>query len=280
MALKGGRDMRGLRKVELALAVALVVTLVGCRPARGPQGGPGITTAAELSRAYQGQARLLAGLADRAKISYNRGDTLKPGQCDVAVHVTSAMLEGKRARFTMEPVGIPRIEQRPAAQKCPKPLREYVLVVSGLDPAASIADLSTEIDRVLLTPERYLIEHGVAFSPKPGNARAPIADKQIKATPEERSLARALTAQCQRLLSVAPIRRDDNKRAHYAGEVEFEGVVGTDGRLHDVRLPGAFEAHAKHMLKAIELWRYQPAERGEQAVAYRVSGERTIYTVY
>jgi hypothetical protein len=272
--------MRGLRVVQLALTFLVLGALLGCRPARGPQGGPAAGAVAGLSRTYQGQPRLLVGVAERSKISHERGDALARGGCDVAVLVTSALLKGGTARFTMEPIGIPRIEQQPSSRKCAKPPREYTLVVSRLDASASFASMSEEIDRVLKTPETYLADHGVAFAPKAGAKRGPVADKQLKAKPEERMLARTITVPHQRLLSVAPIRRDDRKRVQYAGEIEFEAVIGVNGGLYAVQLPGSFAAQADRIQKAMELWRYQPARIGEQPVAFRIGQERTVFTVF
>jgi hypothetical protein len=272
--------MRVARILQVGLTIVGVAVLSGCHPARGPQGVPSAGAAADLAKAYQGQARILPGLAEKSKISHARGAALEKGSCDMGVLVTSAALSGGTARFTLEPIGLPRIEQQPAARKCSKPPREYQLVISGLDSGGSIADLKEEVDRVLQTPERYLTEHGVSFALKAAGSRGPVADKQLKATPEERMLARTVTTPHQRLLSVAPLRRDDRKRVHYAGEVEFEAVVGVDGRLYDIQLPGAFETHADRILKALDLWRYQPARRGDQPVAYRISQERTVFNVY
>jgi hypothetical protein len=272
--------MRVSRILQVGLTIASVGALPACHPAHGPQGVPSAGAAADFAKAYQGQARLLPGLAEKSKISHTRGAALEKGGCDVAVLVTSATLSGGTARFTLEPIGLPHIEQQPATRRCSQPPREYQLVMSGLDAGGSIADLKAEVDRVLQTPGRYLTEHGVSFALNAGASRGLVADKQLKATPEERMLARTVTTPHQRLLSVAPLRRDDRKRVHYAGEVEFEAVVGVDGRLYDVQLPGAFETYADRILKALDLWRYQPARRGDEPVAYRVGQERTVFSVF
>jgi hypothetical protein len=272
--------MSAARFRQVGLTVISLATLMACRPARGPQGVPSVGVAADLARIYQGQVRILPGLADRSKISHTSGHALDKGDCDAGVLITSAALSGDKARFALEPVGLPQIEGQPARRNCGKPPSEYAVVISGLDAHGSTSAVTDEVDRVLQTPERYLLEHGVSFALKAVANRGPVADKQLKATPEERMLARTLTTQVQRLLFVAPIRRDDRKRVRYSGEIEFEAVVGVDGRLRDARLPGAFEAHAERISKALDLWRYQPAKRGDQPIAYRIGQERTVFNVY
>jgi hypothetical protein len=270
--------MSASRMRQIGLTIIGLAAFAACRPARGPQGVPSAGVGADLTRLYQGQARILPGLGERSKISHTRGHSLDKGNCDVGVLITGATLRDGKARFTLEPVGLPHIEGQSAQHKCGRPPREYVVVVSDL--GGSISEVSNEVDRVLQTPERYLTEHSVAFALRAAASRGPVADKQLKARPEERMLARTVTTPVQRVLSVAPIRRDDRKRVRYSGEVEFEAVVGVDGRLYDVRLPGAFESYADHISKAIELWRYQPAKRGDQPIAYRIGQERTVFNVY
>jgi hypothetical protein len=208
-----------------------------------------------------------------------RGAAFDKGACDVAVLVTSARLDQGTARFVLEPIGFPRIEARPAAQKCGKPPREYALSISGLDSQGALAALSEVIDGALETPDRFLTERGIAFALKPAASPGPIADKRLKAKPEERMLAKAVTRTQQLLLSVAPIRRDDRKEVRYQGEVSFEAVVGVDGRLHDSRLDASLGANADRVLKALELWRYEPARRGDEAVGLRMD-ERTTFRVF
>jgi hypothetical protein len=272
--------MSATRLRQVGLTVIGLAALAACRPARGPQGVPSAGVAADLVRIYQGQARILPGIADRSRIAHKSGRIPDKGDCDAGVLITSAVLSGDKARFTLEPIGLPKIEGQPARHKCSDPPREYAVVITDLDTSGSISAVSDEIDRLLQTPERYLMEHGVSFNLKAATSRGPVADKQLKATPEERMLARTLTTQVQRLLSVAPIRRDDRKSVRYSGEIEFEAVVSTDGRLRDLQLPGSIETYADRVSRALALWRYLPARRGDQPFAYRIGQERTVFNVY
>ncbi len=271
-------NMRRAKVLGWASVIVGLALVTACRPARGPQAGPAPSLMADLARSYQGQARILPGLGEKAKISWSRGAALAKGACDVAVLITSVRLDKGVARFTLEPIGLPRIETR-TAPKCDKPPREYALSISGLDARGSLADLSAVIDRLLVTPETYLAERGVTFSLRPAAKPGPIADKRLKAKSEERTLARDVTRPEQLLLSVAPIRRDDRKEVRYQGEVSFEAVVGVDGRLHDPSLEGSLGPHAERILKALELWRYEPARKGDTPVGLRLD-QRTTFRVY
>lgn len=272
--------MRKARLLLVGLPLVALGALPGCRPARGPEGVPPPGPGADFASVYQGQARLLPYLGDKGKISLSRGAALKKGGCDVAVVVTSAALERGSVRLALESIGLPRVEMRAVARPCEKPPRDYVLTISGFDPRATLATLSEEVDRVIVTPERFLSGRGVEFAPKAAAAKpAPIADKRLKARPEERMLARVLTRPPARLLTVAPIRRDDRRAVRYQGEVPFEAVIGADGRLGDARLGAALGAHAERILKALELWRYEPARKGDEAVGFRTD-ERTVFRIY
>jgi hypothetical protein len=271
--------MRSARYLRFGLVLVSLGAVAGCRPARGPQGVPAPGVGADFSRAYQGQARILPALGEKSKITVARGARLEKGTCDLAVLVASATLQAGTARLTLEPIGLPWVDMRPVGRPCERPSRELTLIVSGLDPRAALPALSEEIDRVLQTPERYLAERGLDLKLKPAGVGGPLADKRLQARPEERMLARALTRGCQRALSVAPILRDDRKSVHYQGEVEFEAVVGADGRLREARLLGSLSVHAERILAALELWRFDPARRGDEPIAFRLE-DRTVFRIF
>jgi hypothetical protein len=58
------------------------------------------------------------------------------------------------------------------------------------------------------------------------------------------------------------------------------GVVGEDGHLHAPKLRTPLSsAHEEHVLKALSLWRYEPAKRPEGPVGARILG-RLAFRVY
>jgi hypothetical protein len=267
------------KSMTVGLVVVAQGAFIGCRAARGPQGMLPSGAVADFTRAYTGQMRFLPGYGESARINLAQGAALKKDGCDVAVLVRSATLEGGTARFVLEPVGLPNIDVQRAERACSKPPYEYVLSISDLEAGAPLERLSEEIDRVLSTPERYLKDRGVEFDRPAADKLGPIADKRLHTAYKERSLARAVTKTYRRLLSVVPLKRERHKKLHYQGEVSFVAVVGTDGRLHDAKLLGSYGIHEDLILKVLGLWRYEPAFKDAEPVAYRTE-ERTRLRVY
>jgi hypothetical protein len=63
-------------------------------------------------------------------------------------------------------------------------------------------------------------------------------------------------------------------------EVEFGGIVGPDGRLHQPSLTTQLaDAHRARVLQALSLWRFEPAQTAEGPVASRVA-LRTSLRIY
>jgi hypothetical protein len=268
--------MRCSRVLLVGLTLVTANALVACRAARGTKGMLPSGPVADFTRVYMGQMRILPGFGEDSRIRLAKGDALATG-CDAAVLVTRAVLEGGSARFELELSGLPRIDARPTGRECRKAPREYSLLLTGLD--AAVEKASEEVDRVLQTPERYLTDRGVEFSYEPSAKLGPIADKRLHTTAEERTLARAITQPHKTLLSVTPVQRVKSKDMRYQGEVSFLAVIGVDGRLHETRLIGSYGAHADRIMKVLSLWRYEPARRGDEPIAFRME-ERTVLRVY
>ncbi|MBN2370835.1 MAG: hypothetical protein JXO72_10115 [Vicinamibacteria bacterium] len=266
--------MRGSRVLVIGLTFVSFCAFIGCRTARGTKGMLPSGPIADFTRDYAGQMRILAGFGEDSHVKLTRGGALATG-CDAAVLVTSAVLEGGSARFELELIGLPRIDAKPYGRECRKAPRSYSLILTDLETEKA----DEEVDRVLQTPERYLTDRGVEFAYEPSRMQGPVADKRLHTTAEERSLARTITTPHKRLLSVVPVRREKSKDMRYQGEVTFLAVIGADGRLHETRLIGSYGVHADRIVKVLDLWRYEPARRGDEAVAFRAE-ERTVFRVY
>jgi TonB family protein len=79
---------------------------------------------------------------------------------------------------------------------------------------------------------------------------------------------------------VDPDYHDANLKTRHEGEVEFQAVVGTDGGLREPRVRGSLsEAHEAQVLRALRLWRYEPARRKDGPLAARISG-RLVLRIY
>src|SRR5207245_9191779 len=86
------------------------------------------------------------------------------------------------------------------------------------------------------TPEGYLRAYGVAFDLPSAGEPAVAASNETNAPDEERRLGRRVTSWPRKLFWVDPIYRDPRHVVRHEGEVEFEAVVGADGRLYRPRV--------------------------------------------
>jgi hypothetical protein len=122
------------------------------------------------------------------------------------------------------------------------------------------------LDQVLPTPEGYLHAYGIPFDRAAGSepALAASSEHQTDATDQERRLQGRLTAPPRKLFWVDPTYRDPKHAVKYEGEVEFEGVVGVDGRLYRTRVRGSLDkGHVAAILRALPMWRFEPARTGK-----------------
>jgi hypothetical protein len=255
-------------KRSVLAALLLAVLLPGCRSA-GSKRPSGPVAPPDALADYVGQLRILRYQGDRQKIEVGP-QTRLAGQCDVAVEVRSVTFEDGEARFSLETVGLPAVRgHRP---RCEKTVTGMRLIVDGLPVSPAKDDVSPRVDAVLQPPEAYLQAMGVAFDREPGKAPADVASREIDATGPERALARSVTAWPQPLLTVEAWYHDSTGRVRQESEVEAEGVVGTDGRLYRWRFKTSLsDVHEKAVSRALSLWRFEPARRGDGVVGARIA---------
>ena len=262
--------LRRLR-VVVACAAALGTAGAGCKSAapRGPQVQPG-----------PARPEALAGLVGRTLVLRHVGNVAKPvlkradlaatvGECDTVVKVREARFDRGTAVLTLDMLGRPRLVHRGAREeRCTADLPQTVLTVSGLDPAAPTSDLEAALGPVLQTPEQYLQARGVTFSLPAGKPPAEaIADHFVTTKPV-------------RLLWFDSIRLDPAHKVRHEGEVEIEGVVGTDGRIYDARLLTALGSEDEQRVRELlPLWRFEPGKRGADAAPIKVK-ERLVFRIF
>jgi hypothetical protein len=266
--------------VVLALAV---LGQAACRSAGAPPPkGPGVFP--EAAKAFVGQQRILRYYGREQKLSLDVHDAARwSGPCDVAVEIETATFSGGSARFSLLLIGQPRVEGQPHEKRSKKwPCRELPgeigLTVSGLD-ADSDEKVIASVGRVLLTPEDYLQAHSLRFDRPAGPDPKEVADTNPTGNPAERRLGASITAPQRRLLAIDPVYRSPNRNVRYEGQVEMATVVGADGRLHQTRVVTSLGEHEARVLRVLPLWRYEPALRGDQPVAVRLS-ETTVLRIY
>jgi hypothetical protein len=252
-------------KRSWSLPLAVVLLLPACQTA--PKAPATVTPAPELLRPYEGAVRLLPHQGDVRSLEVAAGKALA-GTCDVAVRVRTVAFAKGQARFALDVLGQPRGGGRGVTCKRLEPAIQ--LAVTGL-PAELSPEATARVDEVLLTPEAYLKARGTAFD-RPAAAPAEVASRLTDASDDERRAGRAVVSWPQPLLSVDALSRAPKKRAHYERLVDFEAVVGTDGRLYRPRVKSSLDpAQEDLVLAVLPLWRLEPARRAGGPVAARVA---------
>lgn len=271
-----------LRKaLFLACGLFALALHPACRSAGGPQKVAAPDSLADAGRALVGQKRILRFHGLKKSVSLKLDDLAgQSGACDVAVEVKSADLAGGAGRFALDVLGEPRGEGRPSRKRSPcRDLAPTVsLTLAGLRGDSS-EKVTAEVGKVLLTPEGFLETRGVRFDRPAGAAPKDVADATLNAPPEEQSRARAITSGHKRLLAIDPVQRTGNRKLRYEGLIEFVAVVGADGRLYKPRVTTSLGDYEERVLRVLPLWRYEPARRGDEPVAVRIT-EKTSFRIH
>jgi hypothetical protein len=254
------------------VAAVLAALLPACATTpKGPAAGPG----ADFLRPYVGQQRILRFQGDRQRVAVRKSDPAQlPGTCDVAVEVKSAVLAKGAPQLTLETIGTPTTERgRPRCKAIPGVI---TLSLSGYERDAA-GTVVGRLDQVLPTPEQYLRAYGVTFDLPAGSEPAVAASsvEHTGPTNDELRLQRRVTVWPKRLFWVEPTMRDP--RVRHEGEIEFEAVVGADGRIYRPALKGGLDPHhIAAIRRVLPMWRFEPARAGQEALpAYH-----TVKTVF
>ena len=232
------------------------------KPASGPAALP------DLLRPYEGALRVLPGRADEKALTLKPGDVLT-GACDVAVKVRGVAFDKGTVRFSLESIGQPRVgDRRP---RCKELQPGMQLVFTGLDPEAVTTKTTTRIDAALLTPDEYLRRKGGSFDRPQAAAPAEVASQLPDANDGERRLARAVVAWPRPLLSVEALYHDASGRGLHERLVGVEAVVGSDGRVYRPVVKASIDrAHEAALEEVLQMWRFDPARRGDGPLGARV----------
>jgi hypothetical protein len=262
---------------QRAVGIAVAIFLAGaCGPKRpaGPPAGP----RTDFLRTYVGQQRVLRFQADRERVGVKKKDPAQlPGACDAAVQVRSAVLQKGAPVLVLESLGVPNAER--ARPRCKAHPATITLSVTGYesDPPAQVVG---RLDQVLPTPDGYLRAYGVPFDLASVAEPAVAASSQTNAPDEERRLGRRVTTWPRKLFWVDPAYRDPGHRVRHEGEVEFEAVVGADGRLYRPRIRGGFDkAHVAYIERVLPMWRFEPARAGRDPLPAHVES-RLVFRIY
>jgi hypothetical protein len=254
---------------QIAAVIAGAALLGACASKKPARVDAGPTTPANL-KALVDQRLFLRSFGDRRDIVVKPGKEPK-GTCDVAVLVTSAQpAPDASARFTLRSLGRVRVGEAPTIGPCKELAPQIGLTLAG--------SLAQKPEQWLLTPEAYLESHGKkAFSATPLPAPKLAADARANAGDEERRLGRAVVSWPKPMLQVEPAF---SGKVPHQGEIEFDVVVGADGRLFEPRVrTGLSDEQEKNVLQVLDLWRFEPARNAKEAVPARYDG-RTVLRIY
>ena len=263
------------------LAWSLVVGLAGCRSAGGPPVRPSTEPPPDFVQSFVGQRRILLHAKGETRVELPRGASSAgaPG-CAAAVEITRAAWTAGVLRLDLDHLGRPRLEGAPPAADCGPPAA-YAVTVSGLAADAGAPGVETALAGRLLTVEAFLGARGIRFDRPPVDAPGvPATLDRPGTTAEERSLGRKVKTWSKPLVSVPAELAQGDKHRRLETEVEFAGIVGPDGRLHQPILTTQLaDAHRARVLQALSLWRFEPAQTADGPVASRVA-LRTSLRIY
>lgn len=272
-----------MKRGSLAVAALMLGGALACRSA-GPSAQPAAPAAPppDFIASYIGQRMILRHYATQQRVAVTRQNLARPsGDCDVGVEVREASFGSGTATFKLEALGPASVPDKAVAgtRAACGTISGFLVSVSGFVAGDAPEAMQAELAKLLATPEAYLAARGVPFGP-PGPDPQLAASQERNASFAERTLARQVKTWPRPLLRVEPYYRDPGGRVHHEGEVEFAGVVGEDGRLRAPKLRTPLSsAHEEHVLKALSLWRYEPAQLPEKPVAARIIG-RCTFRVY
>ena len=249
---------------QALLLLALLVPACQTAPKKPASAAP----LPDLLRPYEGALRVLPGRADEKALTLKPADVLT-GTCDMAVKVRGIAFDKGTVRFSLESIGQPRVgDRRP---RCKELQPGMQLVFTGLDPEAVTTKTTTRIDAALLTPEEYLRRKGGSFDRPQAAAPAEVASQLPDANDGERRLARAVVAWPLPLLSVEALYHDASGRGLHERLVGVEAVVGTDGRVYRPLVKASIDrAHEAALQAVLQMWRFDPARRGDGPLGARV----------
>jgi TonB family protein len=202
-----------------------------------------------------GQKLILRHLADRKdiKMKAEELDRLK-GTCDLAVQILATTWDRGTARIQLETIGTPSLFGSARRKGCRKQLTSIALEVSGFAVDEPGEEVFRSIGRILQTPEQYLSSQGIEFK------LPPIPEDEIPITPT--------TTSAKPLLTVDGVYTEAARKHKLQGRVRMTFIVGTDGLAHAPRIVnGIGDGLGENALRALSLWRFEPAKVADRLVA-------------
>lgn len=205
-----------------------------------------------------GQDLILAHIGEQPRVRLKKSHTRIAGNCDLAVVVQDAGWKSGTARFTLQTIGMPSAADQ--HNKCRIPQDAIDLEITGFAPDEPADALLASVHQVLQTPEEYLAAAGVPFSIPPGDDdETPVKPPPTITVPKV-------------LLRVEGAYTPLARRVRQKGDVRVSLIVGTDGRVHHVRIVRQLGYGLdENALRALRMWRFEPARQEDKQVAVESS---------
>ena len=177
----------------------------------------------------------------------------------------------------LETLGTPNVEKAPA--RCKALPETIALSLTGYE-ADPPPQVTGRLDQILPTPEGYLRAYGITFDGAATGEPSLAANSATNAPDEERRMGRRVTTWPRRLLWIDPVYHDPRHVVHHEAEVEFEGVVGGDGRVYRPKVVGSFDKeHVAAMERVLPMWRFEPARAGADPMPAHFAS-RLVFRIY
>jgi protein TonB len=120
----------------------------------------------------------------------------------------------------------------------------------GVPGGTGIAAPGTMLDRFIASVAAVAIPRPVERAPEAAPAPSPAAPIRVRAG--------GLVKDAVVIHRVEPVYPDLAKRARISGQVRLEGVIGTDGRIRELKVLSGHPLLTKAALDAVSQWLYRP----------------------
>ena len=128
----------------------------------------------------------------------------------------------------------------------------------GVVGSIGIATPDTMLDRLIASVAAIAIPHPVERPPESAPAPLPAAPIRVRQG--------GVVKEAVVVRRVEPVYPDLARRARISGEVQLEGVIGTDGRIRELKVLSGHPLLTKAALDAVSQWLYRPTTLNGEAV--------------
>ena len=207
-----------------------------------------------FAKSYVGKAFLLRERgSEDTTVKVKKDDLTRfKGSCDHAVEVADEKYSKDTFQFDVVQIGT--VVNINGQSLCPhSAAHTSKILISGFTGQETQTELADAIGQVLMSPEAFLLSHGV--TPVPA-----IEDPREPAQP---AAGAGISTPPRALLMVNAGYPEGERLAGGGGAVKVNTTIGRDGKLYDFEIAsGGNSAFGAAAIVVLSLWRYQPALDG------------------